>query len=155
MNPLFFNLIYFLATCLSNILVNLTGLPSIISTWGLHPVHCKGITIGEGLSLIITINSSLNFWGVSGNAQTLISTRSLGFWSICLSWDSWKISFLYSELFYIIVDFSENYNCVGNGPWFASLNIEELIFMIDFYWRLAGFLPINNGPKSNTFSDWT
>jgi hypothetical protein len=56
MKPLFLNRIYFLAICLSKILVNLTGLPSVIYIWGLHPVHCKGITIGEGLSLIMIIN---------------------------------------------------------------------------------------------------
>ena len=46
---------------------------SKISIDGLDPKHYIAINSGNGLSLIIIIKSSLNFFGSSGIAQTLIS----------------------------------------------------------------------------------
>lgn len=55
----------------NKILVNLMGDPSLISITGLDPKHFRGIVIGVGLFLIITINSSTKALGSSGIDQTL------------------------------------------------------------------------------------
>ena len=70
---LFLNLTCFDADCFNKSLSNIRLDPSIISISGFYPRHWIGKITGIGLSWIITINSSLNLWGESGIAQTLIS----------------------------------------------------------------------------------
>jgi len=119
----------------------------------LPPEHYIGINSGTGLSLIIMITSSLNFYGKSGIAHTLISLVSSGS-NYIVSSDKINIPFLYS-LFSNTEDFKANSIYIGTFLIFDNENVVEFVFITLISSLFYSYFPINNGPKSNIFSDIT
>ena len=140
---------------LSKILVNTMGDPSKIYKEGLDPKHFIGKTMGFGLFLTITINSSLYSLASIGIAHTLNSVGLLPGSIEILSADRLNTFLLYSGFPSMMELRNANYTSAVKGPLLRNLNTEELTPIISFSFFFSTLFPINSGPKSNKFSACT